>query len=254
MRTLLLIGGMLAGLCGASSQGFDWQYSARTPFESPVRFYGLELGSGYSRHFATLDYLEQGTGFTCCTYERGSGIPYGVLLAGDYWVMPEVSIQGGLGLVINNVRFVSDPISLPREDGTVVTSEYQFDGTITYATLQAGARYRILRTHLNVGAGLKTMIKLSETQTQIDRVLSPDDYFFRDNPPSKEQDLKATILNDASPFILEPYASLSYDLSVFRGTYFTPTVSIGVPLMSYSKSQPWRAVDFGFSVRLLTAF
>lgn len=250
----LLLLCLCAGAFGASAQGFDWQYSARVPFESPVRFYGVELASGYGRHFASLDYLEKGTGFTCCTYDRGSGIPYGVLVAADYWIMPKVSLQGGLGVVVRNVTFTSDPQQFPRADNSIVSTEYVFHGSITYATLQAAIRYRILATHLNLGGGIKLMAKLSETQTQIDRVIGPDDYFFNDNPPSKEKDLEATILDDASAFVLEPFISVGYDLSLWRGTYLTPTLTVGGPITSLSKSQPWRSLDLGFGIRFMTAF
>lgn len=241
----------------ASAQGFDWQYSARLPFESPVKFYGVELSSGYSTHFASLDYLEKGTSFTCCTYDRGTGMPYGVALSGDYWLTSDVSIQGALGITIRNVKFTSEPQNFPRVINSIVrtvTSEYVFNGSITYAGLQAAMRYRLLGTHLSVGGGLKLLLKLSETQTQIDRVIGPDDYFFEGNPPSKVEDLDATILNDASAFVIEPYVSVGYDLTIRRGMYLTPTVTIGGPVTSLSKTQQWRSLELGFSLRLMNAF
>lgn len=247
----LCLGGFAAG-----AQGFDWQYSARVPFQSPLQFFGVDLSSGYGTQFASLDYLESGTGFTCCTYDNGYGIPYGVLIAGDYWATPEVSIQGGLGLTVMNVSFTSAPQSYPRIENDVVhlvTSEYVFKSSITYATLQGAVRYRLLGTHLNVGGGLRALIKLSESQTQLDRVLGPDDYFFKGNPPSKEYDLNARKLDDASAFVLEPYGLLGYDLSLWRGTYVTPTLTIGGPVFSLSKTQPWRSIDIGLSVRIMTA-
>ncbi len=256
-RPCLFLSLLITCAVAASAQGFDWQYSARQPFESPIRFYGIELSSGYGRHFASLDYLERGTGFTCCTYERGQGMPYGVLLAGDYWLTPDVSVQGGLGVVVRNVTFTSDPQSFPRVKDSIVSivsSEYVFQGSITYATVQAALRYRLLGTHLNVGGGVKLMVKLSESQTQIDRVIGPDDYFFGGNPPSKEKVLPATILDDASTFVIEPYVSVGYDLAIRRGMYLTPTVTLGGPVTSLSKTQLWRALDVGFSLRLMNAF
>ncbi|MDZ4745804.1 MAG: hypothetical protein SGJ05_07355 [bacterium] len=255
------LGFLVLALClvaqSFSAQGFDWQYSARVPFESPILFYGLEVSSGYGTHFASLDYLEKGTSYTCCTYDRGSGMPFGAMIAADYWLLPEVSVQAGIGMAMRSVTFTSDPQSFPRVDHstvTVVTSEYVFTGTITYATLQGALRYRILGTHLNIGGGLKLMVKLGETQTQIDRVISPDNYFFNGNPPSKEKDLKPTILDDASVFVLEPFASVGYDLTIRRGMYLTPTITIGGPITSLSKTQPWRALDLGVGIRLMNAF
>lgn len=257
IRSLLSLFIVVATAVSAVAQGFDWQYSARLPFDSPIRFYGVELATGYSTQFASLDYLEKGTPFTCCTYDNGSGIPYGVLLAVDYWLAPDISAQGGLGVLVRNVSFTSDPQSFPRIDNSgvyIVSSEYVFQGSITYVTAQASMRYRLLGTHLNVGGGLKLLLKLSETQTQIDRVLGPDDYFFDGNPPTKEKDLEATLLNDASAFVIEPFLSVGYDLSLRRGMYLTPAITVGGPVTSLSKTQPWRSIDFGFSLRLVTAF
>lgn len=248
----------IASACSAASQGFDWQYSARLPVNNPIRFYGIELASGYTSHVASLDYLEKGTGIKCCTYERGNGIPYGVLVAGDYWLEPDVSIQGGLGLLVRSVSLTSDPQSYPSVGldsiVTFVSSEYVFQGSLTYLTAQAALRYRILGTHLNVGGGVKLLLKLAESQTQIDRVIGPDNYYFDGNPPTKEKDLEATLLNDASGIVIEPFVSLGYDLSIRRGMYLTPTVTVGGPVTSLSKTQPWRSLDLGFSIRLMNAF
>ncbi|HRK03647.1 MAG TPA: hypothetical protein PLW14_00980 [Chlorobiota bacterium] len=240
------------------SQGFDWQYSARFPVDVPTRFYGIELGGSYGMFQGSLDYVELATGFPCCTYDAGRGTHIRGAVTVDSWLTPVVSLQLGIGLDVRSTALTSNLQTVPRRNGndiTVVTTQYELDGTVTYGQLSGALRYRLFDSHLNVGLGTRILLRLAApTVEQRERILGPDDQFFTGNPPSKVANLPSAVITDASDFVLEPFALLAYDISLHRGTYLSPTFTVGMSVNSLSSTQSWRTLDLGLGIRLVRAF
>jgi len=240
------------------SQGFDWQYSARFPVNSPTRFYGLELGGSYGVFQGSLDYIELATGFPCCTYDAGRGTHIRGAVTIDSWLTPVVSLQLGIGLDVRSTALTSDLQTVPRRTGndiTVVTTQYELDGTVTYGHLSGAVRYRLFDSHLNVGLGTRILVRLATpTVEQRERILGPEDQYFTGNPPSKVANLPSAVITDASALVIEPFVLVAYDISLMRGMYMSPTLTVGMSLNSLSSTQTWRTLDVGMAIRLVRAF
>lgn len=240
------------------AQGFDWQYSARFPVDAPTRFYGIELGGSYGMFQGSLDYVELATGFPCCTYDAGQGTHIRGSIIIDSWLTPVLSIQAGIGLDVRSTSLTSDVQTVPRRNGndiTVISTQYELDGTVTYGQLTGALRYRLFDSHLNVGVGTRLLVRLATpTVEQRERILGPDDQFFTGNPPSKVANLPSAVITDASTFVVEPFVLLAYDLSLLRGMYLSPTLTVGTSINSLSATQSWRTLDVGLALRLVRAF
>jgi len=243
-----------ASVTNLHAQGFDWQYNARFPSTSPIRFIGAEIASGYTMHNGSLPYLAKDLGFTCCTYENGTGIPLALGITGDYWVAGDWALTGSLGYRAHNASFSAKSDPLPLADGRIFQTEYVYASTLHYAAASVGARYRLLGTHVTIGGGVRGMVLLGTSATHTERILSPDDRYFNGNPPSKEIVHDTRGLPDAQRLMVVPYVQLGYDISISRGVYLSPTLTLGLPLMSVSSDATWRMTDVGIGVRLLRGF
>ncbi|MCX6139293.1 MAG: hypothetical protein NTX15_00410 [Candidatus Kapabacteria bacterium] len=251
MRALLFF--FVMGVCTtvAAAQGFDWQTSPRKPYHIPKRYIGLEVGSGYTWHVGSLEYIEQEVGITCCDYQSGHGVPLSINVVGEQWIEPSVSIVVGLGISLYNASFTTPSQSVPLSTGKLLQTEYALRGSVTYVALSGGVNTRLLGTHFTVGAGLRMQLYAGGTLSQVERVLAPSDFTFTENPRSREKALGNSFLDNANRFQVEPYVQIGYDISVSNGFYLSPSVSLGVPLLSVTSSDQWRMLDLGARIRLM---
>ena len=252
MKRLVAIAFMMCSVVlGAGAQGFDWQTSPRVPYQIPKRYVGIEIGSGYTQHRGSLEYIEQEVGIVCCDYESGSGLPLSINIAGEQWLTPSVSVQAGLGFTLINASFVTPSVPVPLSSGELLRTEYVLEGAMTYISLHGGIGTRLFGTHLTAGGGVRLHIYAGGSLSQLERVISPDYYLFTQNPRSKEQELGNTFLDHANRIQIEPYAQVGYNISVANGFYLSPSVSIGIPLLSVTTQDTWRMLNFGARIRLM---
>lgn len=235
----------------SSAQGFDWQTTPRQPFFIPTRYAGIEVSSGYTLHSGKLNYLETATGINCCSYSNGTGIPFRVSILVEEWISASTSAQLGLGISRIGAEFISPSTPFPRENGDLVRTEYVFDASLTYLTLNAGASYRLLGSQLTIGGGLRLHFLLGTSQTQLERVVSPDDYTFTTNPRSRTHELESPFLEDIRGLQIEPFIQVGYNLAISHGLYLSPGLTFGFPVLSASLDQKWGMVDVGVRLRLM---
>ncbi|MBK6760236.1 MAG: hypothetical protein IPH85_05120 [Ignavibacteria bacterium] len=235
----------------SAAQGFDWQTSPRVPYHIPKQYVGLEVGSGYTMHRGSLEYIEQEVGITCCDYEAGRGLPLTVSVVGEQWLSASVSAQAGIGFTLVNASFVTPSIPVPLSNGDLLQTEYILEGAMTYVTIHGGIGTRLFGTHLTAGGGVRLHVYAGGSLTQKERVVAPDYYLFTQNPRSKEQELGNTFLDFVNRFQIEPYAQIAYDISITKGFYLSPSVSIGMPLFSVTSQDDWRMLNFGARIRLM---
>ncbi len=243
---------LLASSVCALAQGFDWQYSARVPTPSPIRFVGLEVMTGWTDQTGPLPYIQTGLGFECCRYENGSGIPLAIGVGGEYWISGDVALTGTFGYRGQGASFTTTGDTLPRVGKEPVITQYELSARLHYAALTAGAKLRLFETHLTVGLGARFMVSLGSSSTQTERIVQPSDYTF--NNGAKEMVLSSSPIDNLKPFVVVPYLQLGYDISVSRGMYLTPTFTLGIPLMSVASSATWHMTELGVGVRLMRAF
>lgn len=242
--------------CSASvySQGMEWQYSLRAPVESPTRFLGIQLAAGPALHTGDLPYLETDLGLECCRYTSGDGITFNGELIGEWWVTGSIAVSGTVGYLQRGSNWLTDGDTLPRRDGSVVITEYEYDNTLRYATVGGLARYRIARTTLSVGFGLRAAFLLGTTSAHVERVVSPDDYMFPTNPPSTEVTLGTAPVEDASSVVVIPSVRVSYDVPFGRGMYVTPYATVQLPLTSVARDADWHVTELLIGVSFLRSF
>ena len=233
------------------AQGFDWQTSPRAPYQIPKRYIGLEIGSGYTHHYGSLEYIEQEVGIVCCDYGSGSGFPLSIGVTGEQWITPTTSVVVGLGITRFYAMFntLSAPVVL--SNGKLLQTEYVLEGALTYIALTGGVQTRLFGTHLTVGGGLRLLLNAGGSLNQEERVLTPADFLFTENPRSRVKVLGNTFLDDATRLQIEPYVQIGYNLSVASGFYLSPSISIGIPLLTATGSGSWRMIDFGARIRLM---
>lgn len=251
MRSVATILALCTMAISVAGQGFDWQTSPRVPYSIPTRYVGLEVGSGYTMHRGSLEYIEQEVGIMCCDYTSGSGLPLTVSIVGEQWLSASVSAQAGVGFTLVNASFVTPSVPVPLSNGDLLQTEYVLEGAMTYVTIHGGIGTRLFGTHLTAGGGVRLHIYAGGSLTQMERVVAPDYYLFTQNPRSKEQALGNTFLDNANRFQIEPYAQFAYDISITKGFYLSPSVSIGMPLFSVTSQDDWRMLNFGARIRLM---
>jgi len=237
----------------AFAQGFDWEWQARAPRTMPTTFAGLEVSSGYMSHSTDVTYTENF--IPCCEIESGTGIPLRISLIAENWIQAKTAVHAGLGIQMSGGSFTAPGDTLPRADGNVneqpLITEYSYEASLTYATLEAGIRQRLFDSYLSIGLTVRGQILLSAGERLVEIAVSPDDYYFTSNPPSKEFEHSSKTVTAFSSFVLEPALSIQYDIALGMGTYIAPSFTLSVPVTSVSSDATWRYVWAGFGVSLM---
>jgi hypothetical protein len=244
---------LLSGVTLAA-QGLDWQYSLRTPVQSPTRFLGLQLAAGPAIHSGDLPYLQSDLGIECCRYSSGDGISYSGELMGEWWVTGSIAVSATVGYLQRGSNWVTDGDTLPRRDGSVVITEYDFDNTVRYASVGGAARMRLGRSNLSLGVGLRLGMLLGTSSTHLERVVSPDSYTFPTNPPSREVTLSSSPIENANSVVIIPSVRMSWDVSIGRGSYVTPFIGIQLPLTNIASDASWHVTELSVGLALLRSF
>jgi len=251
MRIIALIASLFVSISTLFCQGFDWQTSPRYPYEIPKRYVGVEVGTGYTFQYGSLEYLEKDIGITCCTYESGTGIPIRFLVTGEEWIMPSTSVNIGVGITRFGTSFAAASSPVPLPNGELLRTEYQLTGSLTYATVSGGVNTRLFGSNLTVGGGLRLHLYLGGSLQQQEVVLAPSSYQFTGNPRSQVRELGNSFLDQPTPLQVAPYVQVGFNIPLSPGFYLSPSISLGLPLLSVSSADTWRMVDFGAHVKLM---
>jgi hypothetical protein len=254
MKHVLLIASLLVVASEVLAQGFDWQYSIRYPTASPTRFGGISAEAGVAMHQGSLPYLEQDIAVPCCTYEQGSGIPLSVGVAYEQWASASIAIYGTAGYRFMSASMSAQPSeSEPFADGRVLVTQYTYDARLHYADVVAGLRFRLGRSNASIGTALRMSLLLGTSATHRHEVLSPSDYTFTTNPPSRSVEIPVVGVPSATRVLLTPVVTFGYDVSIANGLYLSPLLSVGLPLMNTAHGVVWKTSDAAIALRLFRA-
>ncbi len=242
----------------ARSQGFDWQYSSRLPFDFPYLFAGLTGYTGYTMHDALLD-LSEGNG-DCCKFTEGKGWVSSIGLKSEYWLDGTWAANASLSYFTERGDFTATGQSLPftvfDSQGKIVGHdtvdfENSMDISLSYLTIEAGGKMRLFKTHLFAGAALEFGYLLQQKSEQTERVVAPS--YFKYNDGSQVRTLGTHTISGISNFLFTPKLMLGYDLPLGLDIYITPLVSVGFPLHNISSDGSWKMWNFNFGISLLRA-
>jgi hypothetical protein len=209
------------------SQGFDWQYSARLPFETPVFFIGLTVGADYTYSFASLPLLEKGYR-PCCDFKSGAGYSGAAGLNFEYW-MRDYSIFAKLMFGYFKSDFNENGIPYPMRYNGSFQSKYNYTTYIRQFVIEPGVRYRLFDSFFSLNGSLRGAIIISDSYNQSD---------------SKVQHYDSKI-PDLNKVYLQINLGFGYDFSTGLGKYSTINIYTGLPITGLSQKGSWYPMSIG---------
>lgn len=234
-----------------AAQGYSWEHSPREPYTISRTYIGLEAMASLAMYPARLEYIEQSSGLSCCTYGDGTGMPVAVSVVAERWVTSHVKLTAGAGVSTVSASFVAPTQPVPLSNGQILTTEYVLDGSLTYLSGFGSASLRLGTTHALVTLGARVHGYMAGSLTQKERVVSPQGVQFTGPQPGTEIVLGQSFLDHAAPLIVEPFVQLSYDVPLSYGVVLQPSIMAGLPVGSLSTKDDWRMRMVGVGLRLV---
>ncbi|MBI5326634.1 MAG: hypothetical protein HZB41_15390 [Ignavibacteriae bacterium] len=230
------------------AQGFDWQFSARMPSDSPVLFIGLTGEFNHLVHNGSLD-LEEDT-CHCGAYKTGLGEGYTAGIAGEYWLDGLTAITFSVLYNYSPGKFTVKAEPLFHKNGGVLLTEFEYTSKISYILIEPGIKYRLFDSHLNIGAGIQFGFLLANSSVHKEKIIGDENEPpFPTNPPSSERIVNGKI-SELNNIFLQPKIRIGYDLTYGLGRYATPNISIGLPILNLAKSSEWKRWTFSAGIAI----
>ena len=222
------------------SQGFDWQYSARLPFETPTKFWGFDVAGTYIYNTGDFGFLSNN--IPCCTFEDGAGIGFQAGIKYEQWLEGNYSIFSTLAFNYIPSKFLIESEPHPYRDYEDIITEYEYTSSTSYILFELGGKYRILETHFFVGAGINVSYLITEKHDFIERIISEKDFFFN------EIKYPNASLAELNKLYFYPRLIAGYDLNLGKGKYSSIFISAAPPVHSVISEKNWNRWLFSFGI------
>ncbi len=244
MKRILLI--LLFSSLNLYSQGFDWQFSYRTPTDSPHLFVGINAQTDLSIHSGDINFSE--SLIPCCRFDKGNGVNLIGGINSEYWLSGgEIAINASLNFKSLSSNFTANPDPIFYQNDTLRT-EIKFSNSLYYLQLAFAGKYRINMSHLYVGAGLRFDILLDNTFEHTERVTSVNHSF---NDGTVVRKINSGKISELSKVIIYPEIRFGYDFNLGLGLYASPNISMSVNLNNIAQDSKWKAFNFGLNISIL---
>ncbi len=230
------------------SQGFDWQYSARFPAESPNKFLGINFSTSQLNNFGDINMSE--FKIPCCKFDDGSGTQYGIGVAGEYWVNGGEAITAVIKYNYCSDKFTTSAEPSYYRNDTMFTN-FELDTKRDYLTIALKYKYRIVDSHFYIAGGVNTDILINSRFEIRERVISDDDRF---NDGTNSREVKNGMISEISTFNISPEIAMGYDFTFGKGMFASPYFSLSIPLNSYTNDGSWRHISFQIGINLFMGF
>lgn len=240
-KTTLIIIIIFFNHLSSISQGFDWQYSLRLPYDSPNTFISFSSEFGISNHTGSFNFIENN--ITCCNFSDGNGFNYNINTFIEHWYNGKIAFYGGIGYKNLNGLF-SKRQEIPRSDNYFLVTEYQYKNSISQIPLEFGSKYRISETHFFISGSLILNLLISESHNFKEIKISPISDPFRD------REIPTAKLKDLNIFFIGGRISLGYDYSIGKGKYLSIIFSYSRNINSFIKSESWYSNDYSLIIKL----
>lgn len=251
MRLLRYIIFILIIVYSGNSQGFDWQYSVRTPTKPHKLFLGAGIEYGFYSHIGDFSFIEKST--PCCTYENGKGSGYGFSLKSEYWQTGHLAYFAELSFSIAPGKFSATDIQ-PRRFKEPLETRYEFYSNYSYISGNFGAKYRLFDSHFHVGGLIQLAFMASSRSEYYEEIIGPEDEPpFSTNPPQYRREIVNGYIPDINNILITPTIQVGYDLNMGKGRYATPWFRLALPVMSISSEASWRRWGINAGVSFHTA-
>jgi hypothetical protein len=222
------------------SQGFDWQYSARMPSDSPITFIGACSEFDYSINTGSVNLSEKN--IICTAFNNGTGLGWSLGGQIEHWQTGSIAFIGKLIFSNHSTTFKRQE-SVPEKDFDLVR-EFQLTSDLTYLDLELGIKSRIESTHLHIGGGVLLRLLLQNTNDYSWQVVSPAEYY-------QQHQLYNGTIKSYNNFLVSPFVSLGYDLNLGLGMYGTISYGISFPIMNQISNEEWRRWNAFISITVL---
>lgn len=232
--------------CGdLAAQGFDWLYDARRPFAVPLTYVGASAryGAGTASGSLTVGELW----LECAEYTGSTSVDFSAGVAAEHWLLHNTALTAELGLARSRWRSSEPAPSLPLADGRTIVSEYVLEGSVWQVYLRAGAKRRLF-WYVNAQAGADLGLMLSNTVSQKEQLLAPVDRTFANGQQSIDL---GTASAGPSTLSLGVFTGISADLSLWRGVYLSPTLSLRYSLVGEQSAGSFRGITANAGVSVL---
>ena len=226
------------------SQGFDWQYSARLPFEVPNFFIGLD-GSA-SMNINSTDFNICDNNIPCDTFNTGSGIGFSGGIKFEYWANFDVSYFTNISISYKTESFKNENLFyyLPEIGNKIL--EYEYIRKEYIPELEFGIKYRMrfLLPHLFSALSFNTGFIVSTEEELILRKVSTADWL------AEEIHFKNFQALDLSSVIFTPHIKIGYDFNTGLGSFSSFYFDIGIPFQNRYSAGKWQTTTFSAGVSI----
>lgn len=229
------------------AQGFDWQYSARLPFEVPNFFIGLNTSTEVNTINGKFPFIEKEV--KCTDFSEGDGYTWSLGFSSQYWLDALSAISLDLKYKTTSASFKSN-WELPRVDYTV---RYQNEYTSSIALLNLSLSYkkRIYSSHFSYGAGFDFDFVLNNNSEHWEKILGPsDEPPYPGNPPSYKRKISDGKIEDLNNLIFSPNLKFSYDLDLGLSTYSEIGFKYTPPIFNYLIDGRWKQSNYSFYINI----
>ncbi len=229
-KTIVIVIVLLLSWGEAFTQGFDWQYSARLPFNTPRFFIGLSGTADFTYSIATLPLLENDYRL-CCNLGDGTGFSGALGLNFEYWP-GNYSIFLKVMYGYYRSGFSAQGEAYPIRGGGTLISEYTVNTDMQRIILEPGARFRLFGSYFRLDCSLRSSIITKFTYDITD---SEADIGETYNPR----------IPDYNQIFLQFNLGLSYDFSVGLGKYSSFGIYTALPVLGISRTNEWLPISIG---------
>jgi len=236
-------------LLSLQSQGFDWYYSSRLPFQLPKTYLGANINYTYNINYFEDIPVHQPSQNNEHVFDysslNNSNFNFG--FNAEHWLYNNLALLTKLSLNIHSNQFTNTE-TIPIDSKTLWTTQQNSNFQIMLFSFSPGIKKRIPDTYFNFGFNLNLNLIINNKLESTEKSISPNWKTFSDG--TKEINSDFTMPN-LSNFNLRPEVFLSYDYAFKIGYYLSPYIAVNYQLGSYFKSNQWNSFGIQFGVNLL---
>ena len=238
------------------AQGFDWEYSARMPKYSSAWYGGVSALYANDGHTSNIDILEKASAqypeIICASLTSGSGNDLRVSLAGEYWFSAGMSLMLRAGYSARSAVFTAQSPEALLFDGSILRTSYELSTKVHAICVEPAVKVCIPSTHLWGSVAVSAEFITGSQTTLSERVQTPSGFVFT-GTTSRERLLTDRDRVGIRSVVINPVLSAGIDVDVAKDMYLSPSVCVGLPLMSYADWASWKTLSLGFRVTMVFA-
>ena len=231
MKFYQIISLLFLSVTALNAQGFDWQYSARLPFETPRFYWGFNAQIGLQSSNGKISFVENTV--QCQDFKDAAGNNYSLGVNFEYWEKQNrYAFQAILQYGFNTIASKSTDF-VPYSNTLIAEFENKLNINFSQINLKAGGKYRVAQTHFNIGADLALSFVILNDFNITERIVGPPEIPpFTGTPNSYEREVLNGQISSFTPLQFYSEINIGYDIDIGIGMYLEPKLTISFPITS----------------------